>query len=107
MVVRCSPEIRLPDRLGRQPRAVKIIGHRGRVEADGPPENTLDAVETALAGGADGVEIDVRLTADAVPVCVHDPDLARLSGRRLAVARASYARLRTVPLADGHRIPAL
>src|SRR5690348_10491745 len=98
MVVRCSPEIRLPDRRGSQPRDVEIIGHRGQIEADGPPENTLDAVETALTGGADGVEIDVRLTADGVPVCVHDPDLTRLSGRRLAVDRTTYARLRAVPL---------
>jgi glycerophosphoryl diester phosphodiesterase len=77
------------------------------MEADGPPENTLAAVETALAGGADGVEIDVRLTADGVPVCVHDPDLGRRSGHRLAVDRATYRELRAVPLGSDHRIPAL
>jgi glycerophosphoryl diester phosphodiesterase len=86
---------------------VEIIGHRGQAEAEGPPENTLGAVETALAGGADGVEIDVRLTADGVPVCVHDPDLTRLAGRRLTVDRTAYARLRAVPLHEDHRIPAL
>jgi glycerophosphoryl diester phosphodiesterase len=79
---------------------VKIIGHRGQVDPDGAPENTLDAVETALSGGADGIEVDVRLTADGVPVCVHDPDLRRIGGRAVAVDRATYAQVRAVPLRE-------
>lgn len=52
-----------------------IIGHRGAsVDA---PENTLVAFDLALRQGADGVEFDVRLARDGVPVVVHDATLAR------------------------------
>ncbi len=53
------------------------------------PENTLEAFEYALAVGADGIEMDVAVTRDAVPVISHDPWLPdgtairRLSWREL------------------------
>ena len=47
-----------------------IIAHRGASQV--APENTLTAFQTALALGADGVELDVRLSADGVPVVIHD-----------------------------------
>lgn len=37
------------------------------------PENTAAAVGAAIAGGADGCEVDVRRTADGRLVCCHDP----------------------------------
>ena len=50
-----------------------VMGHRGAsLEA---PENTLAAFEAAASAGADLVELDVRLTADGVPVVLHDPDV--------------------------------
>jgi len=59
-----------------------VIGHRG--SRGTRPENTLAAVDDALTAGADLVEIYVQLTADGVPVVVHDPvlssDLARAPG---------------------------
>ncbi|HEX8557149.1 MAG TPA: glycerophosphodiester phosphodiesterase [Pyrinomonadaceae bacterium] len=58
-----------------------IIGHRG-ASADAP-ENTLAAFDLAFADGADGVEFDVRLAADGVPVVIHDATL-----ERTALARA-------------------
>lgn len=39
------------------------------------PENTIAAFESAAAADADGIELDVRLTADGVPVVLHDPDV--------------------------------
>lgn len=49
------------------------MAHRGAsIEA---PENTVAAFEAAAAAGADLVELDVRLTADGVPVVLHDPDV--------------------------------
>lgn len=49
---------------------VRILGHRG---APGARENTLDAFAEARRLGADGVELDVRQTADGVLVVHHDP----------------------------------
>jgi glycerophosphoryl diester phosphodiesterase len=46
------------------------------------PENTLRAIDAALAiPGCDGVELDVRLSADGVPVLLHDETLARVHAR--------------------------
>jgi glycerophosphoryl diester phosphodiesterase len=52
-----------------------IIGHRGACAF--APENTLASFEVAFRGGADGVEFDVRLARDGVPVVIHDPTLIR------------------------------
>jgi glycerophosphoryl diester phosphodiesterase len=64
---------------GGQPRALVWpplnLGHRGA--AGEAPENTLPAFELALEQGAEGVEFDVRLSADSVPVVIHDARLDR------------------------------
>jgi glycerophosphoryl diester phosphodiesterase len=52
-----------------------IIGHRGASAV--APENTLAAFSRAILDGADGIEFDVRLSQDGVPVVIHDPTLAR------------------------------
>jgi glycerophosphoryl diester phosphodiesterase len=52
-----------------------IIGHRGACAH--APENTLASFEVAFRGGADGIEFDVRLARDGVPVVIHDPTLLR------------------------------
>jgi glycerophosphoryl diester phosphodiesterase len=52
-----------------------IIGHRGASAL--APENTLAAFALAMDGGADGVELDVRLAQDGVPVVIHDATLRR------------------------------
>jgi len=50
-----------------------VIGHRG---ARGLfPENTCEGFARALALGIDGIELDVGVTADSVPVVCHDPAL--------------------------------
>ena len=61
-----------------------IIAHRGAsAEA---PENTLAAFRRAIELGANGVEFDVRLAADGVPVVIHDATLKRTASidRRVA-----------------------
>lgn len=56
------------------------LAHRG--DWRHAPENTIDAFRAALAIPAcDGLELDVRLSADGVPVILHDPTLARVQGR--------------------------
>ncbi|MBA3354371.1 MAG: hypothetical protein H0U18_00220 [Pyrinomonadaceae bacterium] len=52
-----------------------IIGHRGASSI--APENTLAAFTCAIQDGAEGIEFDVRLSQDGVPVVIHDPTLAR------------------------------
>ncbi|HZH33665.1 MAG TPA: glycerophosphodiester phosphodiesterase family protein [Pyrinomonadaceae bacterium] len=52
-----------------------IIGHRGASAI--APENTMTAFRLALAVGADGIECDVRLARDNVPVVFHDATLLR------------------------------
>lgn len=55
------------------------LAHRGDWRR--APENTIPAIQAALAvHGCDGVEFDVRLSADGVPVVVHDETLARVQG---------------------------
>lgn len=54
-----------------------IIGHRG---ASGvAPENTLPAIDSALAAGADYIEIDVHLSKDKALVVMHDESVCRTS----------------------------
>ena len=48
----------------------KIIAHRG--DTSNYPENTLSAFQTALAGGATAIELDVHLTSDGELVVHHD-----------------------------------
>jgi len=52
---------------------MQILSHRGfHLGAAGIHENTLAAFERAIQCGADGIETDIRLTADAQPVLFHD-----------------------------------
>ncbi len=68
-------------------------------------ENTLPAVSASLLDGADGVEVDLRLSADGVLVVCHDPTLRRLAGSPLTIAASTWEDLRAtggsagVPLA--------
>ncbi len=70
-----------------------LLGHRGLRVSGGPAENTLDAFDSALRAGCDGFEFDVRLTADNVPVIVHD---AEYLGREVARTRIADLRLLTL-----------
>jgi glycerophosphoryl diester phosphodiesterase len=58
-----------------------IIGHRGASAL--APENTLAAFRRAIEAGAEGLEFDVRLARDGVPVVIHDETLTR-TGRMSA-----------------------
>lgn len=65
--------------------------HRGASEY--APENTMAAFYLGLEMGADGIETDVRETADGVLVLFHDETLERLTGETLQIAELSYAEL--------------
>jgi len=68
-----------------------IIGHRGASAV--APENSMAAFAAAIAAGADGIEFDVRLSRDGVPVIIHDDTLTRTHGVRRRVAELTGAEL--------------
>lgn len=63
----------------------RIIAHRGASAV--APENTIAAFTEALRVGAEGIEMDIRLAADGVPVVIHDPNLKRTAGKEGKVRR--------------------
>lgn len=71
-----------------------VISHRGANRE--APENTIPAFERALKMGVDGIECDVMLTADKVPVVTHDSTLVRYSTTFRSVQKTPYKALRTI-----------
>ena len=71
-----------------------IIGHRGASAV--APENTMAAFREAIATGADGIEFDVRLTRDGVPVIIHDSTLRRTGGLQRRVSDLAASELEQV-----------
>ncbi len=71
-----------------------IIAHRGDVTS--APENTLPAFRSALERGADGIELDVRLTRDRQLVVFHDRSLGRTGGGRGLVSNATLDEMRAL-----------
>jgi glycerophosphoryl diester phosphodiesterase len=69
----------------------EVIAHRGASHDNA--EHTLAAYLTALEEGVDGLECDVRLTADGHLVCVHDRDLRRTTATRGIVSTKTLAEL--------------
>ena len=68
------------------------LAHRGDWRV--APENTLAAFRAALAGPAcDGLEFDVRVSADDIPVVCHDETLDRVQGRPSRVDSLAAAAL--------------
>lgn len=59
-------------------RGPHVFAHRGGCALG--PENTLAAFDLGRAAGADGLELDVQLSADGVVVVCHDPTLDRTTG---------------------------
>ena len=67
---------------------VRVLAHRG-APTRGRAENSVAAVTDALRLGADGVEIDVRLTDDDVLVCSHEAVVLDRTGRRADVTTSA------------------
>lgn len=70
-------------------------------------ENTLPSLESSVDGGADCVEIDVRLTRDGVPVLLHDDTLRRLWGVRRPLSSVREDELEQLVGRGEWRIPTL
>jgi len=89
-----------------------VQGHRG---ASGlAPENTLAAFRTAIALGADGVELDLQVSRDGAVVVIHDDTLERTTDRRGRIAELTLAEIREADAGvrfaaayRGERVPTL
>jgi glycerophosphoryl diester phosphodiesterase len=80
----------------------EIIAHRGNAAEF--PENTLQSLASAVELGVKHVEFDVQLTADKVPVVIHDADLERVGGRKDVVHDMSWAELAETPVGENQRL---
>jgi glycerophosphoryl diester phosphodiesterase len=73
----------------------RVIAHRGA--SSDRPENTFSAFDEALKQGCDGIEMDIQLTRDEVPVIYHDKTLARVGGGRNRVSQLTLGELQRIP----------
>lgn len=81
----------VPSVLSRHPEGAVVVAHRGG--AAHAPENTLVAYKQAIAAGARLAETDIHMSADGVPVVIHDPTTERTTGVKGAVAEMTWAEL--------------
>lgn len=83
-----------------------MFAHRGGAKLG--PENTLEAFSRGLSAGADGLELDVRLSRDGEVVVMHDPTVNRTTPGRGRVAEftagqlASWGVPRLAEVLDGY-----
>lgn len=94
---------------------LEIVAHRGGGRTSDllpASENTVEIIRMASRFGATGIEIDVRLTRDGVPVLFHDGTLnerlIQKNGMIGPIENYTYAQLHSlVRLIKGERIPTL
>ena len=77
-----------------------VISHKGC--GGHAPENTLAGVRKAIALGADAVEVDVQISADGVPVVIHDSTVDRTADGSGSVQTATLEELRELNAATAH-----
>ena len=89
-------------------RAAALFAHRGLHDNNSDaPENSMPAFRKAVEKGY-GIELDVQLTADSVPVIFHDLDLERACGVPGLVREHTFEELQKLRLfGSEERIPAL
>jgi len=83
----------------------KVYAHRG-ASAE-LPENTLSAFRRALELGVEGIELDVHLSKDGVPMVIHDATVDRTTNGAGAVADLTRAELQALDAGNGERVPTL
>ena len=98
-----SPRTMLSANLDRQIWPA-VVAHRGASARY--PENTLPAFQGAIDAGADLVELDVRLTADGVPVILHDLDVSITTDGAGPVHQLTLAEIKRLDASKGRGEPA-
>jgi glycerophosphoryl diester phosphodiesterase len=81
------------------------IAHRGAKGYE--PENTLKAFQKALDLNADGIELDVHLSADGHIIVIHDETIDRTTNRKGFVNTLSLTKLKSFLIDDQYEIPTL
>ena len=84
------------------------FAHRGFFDNEnGIPENSLPSFENAIINNV-GIELDIQLSSDGVPMVFHDADLERMCGVKGKVWEYTAAELQTMSLSGTeHTIPTL
>ncbi|MFD1125105.1 glycerophosphodiester phosphodiesterase family protein [Lentilactobacillus raoultii] len=82
-----------------------IFGHRGYPYKF--PENSLSGFAYAVEHGVDGLEFDVHLTKDNIPVIMHDEKINRTTNGRGKIRDYTYQQLQQFQLRNGETIPSL
>ena len=85
--------------------APTVIAHR-TCPAD-EPENSLAGIRKAAELGADGVEVDLRLSLDQKPFLMHDRTMARTTGWPLPMELTPSSVVRKQRLSNGEPVPSL
>ena len=91
--------------------SVIVAAHRG--DWRNFPENSLEAIDNAIAMGVDIVELDVHRTQDSVLILMHDPRLDRTTTGKGLIAESTIDYIRTLNLKNGcnirtiHKVPTL
>jgi glycerophosphoryl diester phosphodiesterase len=80
-------------------KTARIVAHRGSHDHGATiHENTLPAFERAIQAGVWGIEFDIRLTRDNIPVVIHDDDCRRVFGVPQIVSQTNFSELkRSIP----------
>ena len=82
-----------------------IFGHRGASKR--APENTIKAFRLAFEEGAEGIEFDIRLSADNEIVVIHDATIDRTSNGIGKVNELNFSELSEYNFGEGEKIPSL
>ncbi len=82
-----------------------VIGHA--CAAGEAPANTLAGVRACLDAGAEAMEIDVQLSADGVPVLMHDETVDRTTSLSGPLRSFTFAQLHNANAGDGESVPSL
>lgn len=84
------------------PEPIPLLAHRGY--AARYPENTLPALAAAVSAGASLLEFDVQLTADRVPLLLHDDDFQRTGDNPSRVLEITAAQAADIDVSEPERL---
>lgn len=97
--------------LAKDPGKVFVASHRA--DWRNWPENSLEAINSAIEMGVDIVEVDLQLTKDSVLIIMHDPKLDRTTTGKGKISETNYSDIQKMRLKNGvsiytsHKVPTL